>query len=267
MFIGGLKMIEDAWFTVQQIDPKTYAISEYGHWEKVHSFLLIGEEKAALIDTGLGIDNIKRITDQLTNLPILVITTHVHADHIGSHGEFDTIFVHEVEEDWLINGIKGLPIEQIRKDIRRDITIPTPETFNPDTYKPFQGKPTGVVLDGEVIDLGKRRITIYHTPGHSPGHISIFDNNNGYLFTGDLLYDETPIYAFYPTTNPVDLVNSLEMISEIPNVTKVYGSHNTLGLDPTILHEVKIAVVELREKGLVQHGTGIHRFNGFSLQF
>lgn len=179
----------------------------------------------------------------------------------------DTIFVHEIEEDWLINGIKGLPIEQIRKDIRRDITIPTPETFNPDTYKPIQGKPTGVLLDGEVIDLGKRRITIYHTPGHSPGHISIFDNNNGYLFTGDLLYDETPIYAFYPTTNPVDLVNSLEKISEIPNVIKVYGSHNTLGLDPTILHEVKIAVVELREKGLVQHGTGIQRFNGFSLQF
>lgn len=59
-----LVLIKDSWFTVQLIDSKTYAISEYGHWEKVHSFLLIGEEKAVLIDTGLGIDNIKRITDQ-----------------------------------------------------------------------------------------------------------------------------------------------------------------------------------------------------------
>ncbi|ANF47463.1 hypothetical protein AZK53_17820 [Priestia megaterium] len=51
-------MIKDSWFTVQTIDDKTYAISECGHWEKVHSFLLIGENKAVLIDTGLGIDSI-----------------------------------------------------------------------------------------------------------------------------------------------------------------------------------------------------------------
>jgi glyoxylase-like metal-dependent hydrolase (beta-lactamase superfamily II) len=130
-------LIKDAWFTIQEIDKKTYAISEYGHWEKVHSFLLVGEEKAALIDTGLGIDSIKRVTDQLTDLPIVVITTHVHTDHIGSHGEFETIYVHEGDEDWLMNGIQGLSLEQIRKDISRDITLPVPETFNPSTYTPF----------------------------------------------------------------------------------------------------------------------------------
>jgi glyoxylase-like metal-dependent hydrolase (beta-lactamase superfamily II) len=74
-----LKNIVDPWFTVQGLDSKTFAISEYGHWEKVHSFLLLGETRAALIDTGLGIDSIKRITDQLTDLPIIVLTTHVHA--------------------------------------------------------------------------------------------------------------------------------------------------------------------------------------------
>jgi glyoxylase-like metal-dependent hydrolase (beta-lactamase superfamily II) len=260
-------MIKDSWFTIQEIDKKTYAISEYGHWEKVHSFLLLGEEKAALIDTGLGIDNIKRITDQLTDLPIVVITTHVHADHIGSHGEFDKIYVHEGDADWLTNGIKGLSIEQIRKDISRDITLPTPETFHPDTYKPFQGKPSGILQDGDVMNIGNRDITIYHTPGHSPGHISVFDNKNGYLFTGDLLYDETPIYAFYPSTNPVDLVHSWEKISDIPDVTKVFGSHNTLGLDPAILVEVKNAIRELKDKRLIEHGTGIHKFKGFSVQF
>ncbi|KHF39270.1 MBL fold metallo-hydrolase [Halalkalibacter okhensis] len=260
-------MIKDLWFTVQQIDPITYAISEYGHWEKVHSFLLMGEEKAILIDTGLGIDNIKRITDQLTSLPIEVITTHVHTDHIGSHGQFEKIYVHEADKDWLVNGIKGLSIEQIRKDVSRDITLPTPQTFNPDTYQPFQGKPTGLLNDGDAIELGNRRLMIYHTPGHSPGHIAVLDKTNGYLFTGDLLYDETPIYAFYPSTNPVDLVNSLEKISEIPNISMIYGSHNTLGLEPNILEEVKMAVNFLREKELTKFGTGIHYFKGFSVQF
>lgn len=260
-------MINDSWFTVQEIDPRTYAISEFGHWEQVHSFLLIGEEQAVLIDTGLGIDNIKRITDQLTELPIVVLTTHVHADYIGSHGQFENIYVHKEDEDWLINGIKGLSLEQIRKDMGRDITIPTPVTFNPNTYKPFQGEPTGLLQDGDVFDIGDRELTIYHTPGHSPGHIAIFDHSKGYLFTGDLLYDVTPVYAFYPSTSPVDLVQSLERISQLPNVTKVYGSHNTLGLDPTILQEVQYAVRELRDKGLVKHGTGIHQFKGFSVQF
>ncbi|OLS37085.1 MBL fold metallo-hydrolase [Alkalihalophilus pseudofirmus] len=260
-------IIKDKWFTVQQIDDNTYAISEYGHWEKVHSFLLKGKEKAILIDTGLGIDNIKRITDQLTYLPIDVITTHVHVDHIGSHGEFERIYVHEGDKEWLVNGIKGLSIEQIRKDVSRDITLPTPKTFNPDTYLPYQGKPTGVLSDGDVIGLGNRRLIIYHTPGHSPGHITVYDETNGYLFTGDLLYDETPIYAFYPSTNPVDLVNSLNRISEVPNVSLVFGSHNTLGLKPKILEEVKVAVKFLRENELTRFGTGIHEFNGFSVQF
>lgn len=260
-------MIKDPWFTVREIDAATFAISEYGHWEKVHSYLLIGEEQAALIDTGLGIDNIKRITDQLTDLPIIVLTTHVHWDHIGSHGEFELLYVHKYEEDWLVNGIPKLSIEQIRKDVSRDITISPPATFNPATYKPIQGKPTGLLSDGDEINIGNRLLTIYHTPGHSPGHIAIFDNNNGYLFTGDLLYDETPIYAFFPTTNPIDLVNSLEKITEIPNVTKVYGGHNTIGMESAILKEVKNAVKALRENDLVRFGTGIHQFKGFSVQF
>jgi len=53
--------INDVWFTVEEINNETFAISEYGHWEKVHSFLLLGDNRAILIDTGLGIDNINRI--------------------------------------------------------------------------------------------------------------------------------------------------------------------------------------------------------------
>lgn len=260
-------MLKDDWFTVRKIDDTTYAISELGHWEKVHSFLLLGESKAALIDTGLGIDSMKRITDQLTTLPIDVITTHVHSDHIGSHGEYTRIFVHEDEESWLMNGIVGLSVEQIRANTARDITIPIPKSFNPDTYTPFTGKPTGLLKDGDVHELGNRKLSIYHTPGHSPGHISIVDETKGYLFTGDLLYDETPVYAFYPTTNPVDLVNSLEKITKIPNINMIYGSHNSLGITPDILSEVKLAIAHLRDKDLVKFGTGIHRFTGFSVQF
>lgn len=115
-------MGDGQWFTVTELDESTYAISEYGHWENVHSYLLIGAKEAVLIDTGLGIGSMKTVTDSLTDLSVSVITTHVHWDHIGSHGEYQRIYVHEAEKDWLTDGIKGLPIEHIRRDVSRDIT-------------------------------------------------------------------------------------------------------------------------------------------------
>jgi glyoxylase-like metal-dependent hydrolase (beta-lactamase superfamily II) len=258
--------IVDPWFTVEQIDSNTYAISEYGHWEHVHSFLLIGADKAVLIDSGIGIDNIKRVTDQLTHLPITVVTTHVHWDHIGSHGEFDELYLHDIEANWLIHGIPGLPIEKVRENVSRDITIPVPETFNPEVYTLFKGHPTGTLTDGEILSLGNRTLEVIHTPGHSPGHICIHDKTNGYLFSGDILYEGT-IFAFYPTTAPVDLVESLDKICQLKNLTKIYGSHNRLGLDPSVLKEVSNAIDVLRSNNLVSHGTGIHQFKTFSFHF
>ncbi|GIN68729.1 hypothetical protein J41TS2_41500 [Bacillus sonorensis] len=121
-------------------------------------------------------------------MPINVMTTHVHWDHTGCHRKYERIYVHEAEKEWLAKGLKGLPIEQMRKDIARDIAKPVPETF----YTPYKGEPTDVLTDGDMIEIGSRPLVIYHTPGHSPSHICIFDSANGYLFTGDLFYTGAP---------------------------------------------------------------------------
>ena len=91
----------DNWFTIEQIDRDTFSISEYKHWEETHCYLLCGEKCAILIDTGLGVSNIRKIVDSLTELPVMAVTTHVHWDHIGGHKYFDNIAVHEEEKDWL----------------------------------------------------------------------------------------------------------------------------------------------------------------------
>ena len=79
----------DNWFTIEQIDRDTFSISEYKHWEETHCYLLCGEKYAILIDTGLGVSNIRKIVDSLTKLPVMTVTTHVHWDHIGGHKYFD----------------------------------------------------------------------------------------------------------------------------------------------------------------------------------
>ena len=81
----------DSWFTVEQIDQDTFVISEYRHWEETHCYLLCGTKRAILIDTGLGVSNIREVIDGLTKLPVTVITTHVHWDHIGGHKYFQGV--------------------------------------------------------------------------------------------------------------------------------------------------------------------------------
>lgn len=260
-------MIEHEWFSVRLLAEQTYAISEWGHWEKVHSFLLIGQDKAALIDTGLGISNIKEVTDQLTDLPICVLTSHVHTDHIGSHAAFDNIYVHEADEAWLKNGIKGRSLEQIRFDLTRDLTSDLPAYFDLEGFVPFMGEASGLLRDGQLLDLGQRLVEIIHTPGHSPGHVAFLDHQTQFLFTGDVLYTQKPVYAFYPSTSPEDLVTSWEKLSRLPKIAKVFGSHNQLGIEPSILDVAGRAAAFLRQHELVHWGSGLHEFGQLSVKF
>ena len=89
------------WFTVEKIDAQTFAISEYKHWEETHCYLLLGTERAVLIDTGLGVANIRKVVENLTDLPVTAITTHAHWDHIGGHKYFPNFAVHEDEVTWI----------------------------------------------------------------------------------------------------------------------------------------------------------------------
>ncbi|GEK30699.1 MBL fold metallo-hydrolase [Kurthia zopfii] len=257
----------EEWFTVQKLDENTYAISEWGHWEKVHTFLLIGDTEAVLIDTGLGLGDLKAVVESITTLPIIVATTHIHTDHIGNHQQFDTHYVHEAEVEWLEKGIPGRAMADIKKDLVRDCTKEIPATFNLDTFELYKGKPARVLKDQDTIDFGGRQLTVLHTPGHSPGHVCYFEKETGYLFTGDLFYLETPIYAFYPSTNPENLIQSLGKIVHLENIQKIYGSHNTLSIPLDCLAEITAAIVVLQQKDVIRFGTGIHQFSSFSFQF
>lgn len=142
-----------------------------------------------------------------------------------------------------------------------------PNDFVLEEFELYTGSPSRILQHLDVIDLGGRKVQVLHTLGHSPGHLCIWEKTTGYLFTGDLLYVETPIYAFYPSTSPSDLMNSLELISRLKNVKKIYGSHNQLGIEPIIFHEVKEAIQYIRKNDLAKFGTGIHQFSQIAFQF
>jgi len=253
-----------SWFEVEKIDNLTYAISEYGHPEKVHSYLLIGTACAALIDTGLGIGKIKEITNKLTSLPITVITTHAHWDHIGGHGAYNDICIHKDEASWLRDGMPR-SLEEIREYVNEGpLTRPFPEGFDVDSYFPFQGEPNRELADDDVIDLGARKLRIIHTPGHSPGHVCVLDESCGYLFTGDLLYMGT-LYAFLPESDPITYCRSVQKVSELHNLTKILPAHNTLEVDSCFILAVLEAFSQLERSGQLEKGRGICDFSGFKI--
>ena len=191
----------DNWFTVDQIDSSTYIFSEYRHWEETHCYLLNGTERSLLIDTGLGIRNIRELAERYTDRPITAVATHVHWDHIGSHRYFPDFYAHEDELDWLSGGFP-LPLSAIREMVldRCD----APDDFDINSYEFFQGTPTRVLADRDTIDLGGRSVEVLHTPGHSPGHMCFWEAERGWLFTGDLAYKDM-LLAYYPppTRRPI----------------------------------------------------------------
>lgn len=252
------------WFTIEKIDDGTYAVSEYGHWQKVHCFLLIGRTYALLIDTGLGIGNIKTEVGLLTGLPVKVVTTHVHWDHIGGHGLFSDIYVHTDDAGWLKNGMP-IPIDVIKNKVMKEPfrKIP-PEEFDIHQYNVYTGNPTKLLVDNDIIDIGSREIKVLHTPGHSPGHVCLLEEDRGYLFTGDLIYLGT-IYAFDPTTNLLQFKQSVERISRLSNIQKILPAHCSLDVPIDTLEKVKDAFEYLDKSSLLFPGSGTFKFENFGI--
>lgn len=248
------------WFTIEQIDRNTYIISEYRHWEETHSYLLNGEKYSLLIDTGLGIENIQEQVVKLTDKPVIAAATHIHWDHIGGHKYFPNFYAQEEEINWL-NGEFPLTMEQIKDSVAKDCDLP--EGFDVDNYEFFQGTPTKVLKDKDIIDIGERKIQVLHTPGHSPGHMCFYEENRGYLFTGDLVYIGT-LFAYYPSTDPVAYLASIKKIAALP-VKKVFPAHHELYVPETILSDMKNAFMELDYEGKLHHGSGIHKYGYFSI--
>lgn len=248
------------WFTIDQIDPETYVISEYRHWEETHCYLLNGTKRSLLIDTGLGIANIWEEVQKLTDKPVTAIATHIHWDHIGGHRYFPDFYAHSAELDWL-NGQFPLSLETIREMVvdRCDL----PENFCVDDYEFFQGTPSKVVSDQDKLRLGSREVEVLHTPGHSPGHLCFWEKERGYLFTGDLVYKDT-LFAYYPSTDPEAYWMSLEKVAALP-VKQVFPAHHTLAIEPEILVRMRDAFRNLKAEGKLHHGSGTFDYGDWAV--
>lgn len=225
--------IADSWFEVYKVAPAVFAIYEPHQAEETISYLIAGDKQALLFDTGMGISDIKKVVSELTRLPIIVLNSHTHNDHVGSNWEFDTIY--GMNTDFTRENARGSR-EDAQVEISPDQICGTlPKGFDPKTYATRPWKITTYIHDGERIDLGGRTLEVLATPGHTPDAISLIDRANRLLFTGDTYYP-APIWLFRPETDLDAYAASIRRLAAlVPQIKMVLGAHNIPVAPPTVL--------------------------------
>ena len=176
------------WYSVYRIHPWLYAILEDGQYDEALMYLVIGEERAALIDGGTGIGRLDLLVAELTDRPVLLVLTHTHNDHIGGCKDFDEI---AVVDDAMSreSSARGLGADKMGEMLEGDAVIREyPPGFDPDDFYAPPYEVTRWLADGDVIDLGGRALEVLHTPGHSSDHVCLLDRDARYLYTGDIYY-------------------------------------------------------------------------------
>ncbi len=221
----------DDWFHVSEIADGVWQLTEPGH---VCSWLVAGSRRAALIDTGCGIAPIRPVVEGLTPLPVTVVNTHHHFDHVGGNAEFDDIAIHALGAAGLqvappaelLDAYRAYSEDMVsafaayaENDARyfhllrdADRVRPLPETVLDGSWRIAASTATELIADGDEIDLGDRALRVLHTPGHSPDCVSLDLVGERLLFGGDTV-NTGPVYAQLPGSDPAQLAASLERLA------------------------------------------------------
>lgn len=254
------------WFEIQRPEPGIFTIVEPLHSEEVKSYLIVGDERALLLDTGMGVGDIRGLSESLTDKPVFVVNSHAHWDHIGGNHLFDEIWIHSAEADRLDAGVTNA---RLRRAFAPDqMNGPFPAGFDLDTVSYPAKSATGILHGGESFNLGGRTLDVIHCPGHSPGGIVLLEPDRGVLFSTDVAYP-CALYAFGPDADLDAYHTSLTRLAElVPVLRAVYTSHCASPMDTALLPLMRDAIGEIlagRAPDGAKDGIGQHLFEGFSV--
>lgn len=268
-------MLTTDWFEVRQIDAHTYALEEPSH---VRSYLIIGDERAILFDTGLGVAPIRPVVEGLTELPVLVVNSHHHFDHVGGNHEFTEIAIHTSGAEllasgptsaWLTSYWSGFLAYVAQAQPPRSRVRPLPEGFNPVAPDFRPSTATRHLRHAETIDLGGRHLQVAHVPGHTQDSICLIDASHGFLFGGDAV-DSGAIYTHLPTGDPRQFIASLTRLERMlpSSITSVLSPHGAEFQHPIdivrrLAHAIERAIadgaeIEMSQDCFLQAAPSVH---------
>ena len=205
---------------------------------RANMFLVKGRDRDLVVDAGMGVESLRGFLAPLLDKPVTMLLTHAHVDHVGSAHEFaGDLVMHAAEaeqmrtppDDW------RLSFDEYPEDKRRRLqaagfdttglliaALPRPD-FDHRAWRVPGAEPTRLVDEGDTIDLGDRRFEVMHTPGHSPGSISLWEQATGTLIDGDAIYDGLLIDTL-PESDPAAYRLTMRRLRDLP-AKVVHGGH------------------------------------------
>lgn len=181
----------------------------------VRFFLLVGSEKAVMIDSGVDCPDAADIAKTLTDKPVILLNTHGDGDHTSGTGGFNEIHIH--------------PLDYVNCRLHDKY---------PDTA-------LAEVNDGDVIELGGRPLEIVHIPGHTKGSIAVLDVNDRTVYSGDSVQNGH-IYMFGMHRDTDSFEGSLERLIEMKDkYDRICASHGECVLPCGYAEKIKAAWSEV----------------------
>jgi glyoxylase-like metal-dependent hydrolase (beta-lactamase superfamily II) len=282
-----------SWFHTRELHPGVWLVAEPSH---VNTWLVAGQERAVLLDTGLGIAPIRPVAERLTDRPVSVLNTHSHFDHVGGNHEFEEIVIHELGAPALEREVPPELLADYLGYTRRLLAAadeyrradgelfhlltpdsdprPLPDGFDAGSWRIPVSRATSTLRDGDRVDLGGRALTVLHTPGHSPDSICLLDERDGLLFAADAI-STGPIYAQLPDSDLDAFAASTRRLADlVPELRSVLVHHfGRVAVEPAFLSSVAEAFETLpagdvrstAAKDCLGHDVREVRFAGFSI--
>ncbi len=213
----------DEWYDVEKLAPRTWRLTEGG---KFGNQLIAGAERALLIDAGAGVGDLRGMAEQLVDVPITLLLTHAHWDHVGNGHQFEDVLAHPLGHDG--GQIVPEPLSLTPAawaESWRAAGNGLPNGVDPDDLElqPVTGVES--VYPGTVLDLGSRTVELFATPGHAAEHLSVLDRETGSVFVSDVVHTDYDCYAHFPGGDLLAYRGTLSLLVDLFDAGAVETIH------------------------------------------
>lgn len=204
------------WYETTPLAPGLWRLTEPAvhPWFQANFYTLAGRDAVLQFDFGCGLAPLRpALPDLPPALPVIAVASHSHVDHIGGFHEFADRRGHAAEAA----GFAGDEAVTLAALLRNEVpgpafTRPPAPGFDLAGWRQPPAPLTAPLDEGDRIDLGDRRFTVLHLPGHSPGSIALFDEFDGLLLAGDAIYDDT-LLDDIPGASVADYVTTMQRLA------------------------------------------------------
>lgn len=194
-------------------------------------YLVEGETKAALIDTGIGVGDLAAFVKTLTDKPIVVILTHGHLDHIGGASCFDTVYLNE--KDWAF-----AEIDNTMKNRLDYLSIFHLDPIPKKEQAPITAMDYLPLYHGDCFDLGQVNLEMIELPGHTPGSMTVLIREERSILFGDACNTFTFMFDDHCSLISTYVKTLEKFKSREAEYDRVYLSHGSGDVDKAILDGV-----------------------------